>query len=134
MRACFVLFAALLVGCAQGAGTIGGPRQQVLRDAEGYVVASCLSFQSQPYLKDQGDAWSSAIVQRMKGNLDVLASLANQVKREIAKGDMAVIRQETGNGIDKALPILYCSEMIDRPSVRAAIQDAVLQLEPSYRK
>ena len=134
MRACFVLLAALLGGCAQDAEKIGGPRQQVLRDAEGYVVASCLAFQSQPYLKDQGDAWSSVIVQRMKGNLDVLASLADQVKREIAKGDMAVIRQETGKGIDKALPILYCSEMIDRPSVRAAIQNAVLQLEPSYRQ
>ena len=44
------------------------------------------------------------------------------------------IRQETGARKDKALPVLYCSEMIDQPSVRAAIQDAALQLKQAYRK
>ena len=54
------------------------------------------------------------------------------MKREIAKGEMAVIRDEAGPGKDKILPVLYCGEIIDRPAVRAAIQKAGAALNPSY--
>jgi hypothetical protein len=112
---------------------MGRSRPEVIRDAEGYAIASCLTYQAQPDLKAQGDAWASVIVQRMKGSLDALTGIAEQVKRESAKGNMAVIRDESGRGKDKELPVLYCSEMIDTPSVRAAIQKAVTELDPSYR-
>ena len=78
MRAVFLLLAILVGSCGEKAETLGAPRQQVLRDVEGYVVASCLAYQSQPYLKDQGDASSSVIVQRMKGGPDVLAPLTRR--------------------------------------------------------
>lgn len=132
MRVSLLLMGVVVVGCTAGVEPIGGPRPEVLRDVEGYAIASCLVNQPQPYLKDQGDAWASVIVQRMKGSLDVLAGIAEQVKRESAKGDMAVIRDETGSGKDKVLPVLYCGEIIDRPSVRAEIQKAVAALNPSY--
>ncbi|MDR1968394.1 MAG: hypothetical protein LBQ32_06850 [Burkholderiaceae bacterium] len=132
MRIILLLIGLAVAGCTSGVHTIGSLRPEVLRDVEGYAIASCLTYQAQPYLKDQGDAWASVIVQRMKGNLNALAGIAEQVKRESAKGDMAVIRDEANPKKDKTLPILYCSEMIDRPSVRAAIQNAVTALHPSY--
>jgi hypothetical protein len=43
---------------------LDGKRPPVLRDVEGYVIASCLAQQSEPYLKDQGDGWASVVIQR----------------------------------------------------------------------
>lgn len=133
-RVIMLLLCLVVVGCTARVDTIGAPRPEVLRDVEGYAIAVCLISQNQPYLKDQGDAWASVIVQRMRGNSDVLAGLVEQVKRENEKGEMAVIRNETGPDKDKILPLLYCYEIIDRPSVRAAIQKAVASLKPSYRR
>jgi hypothetical protein len=132
MRIAMLLWALLAAGCTTKTETIGSPRPEVVRDVEGYAIASCLVNQSQPYLKDQGDAWASVIVQRMKGDLEVFAGLAEQVKVETAKGEMAVVRNEAEPGTDKALPVLYCSEIIDEPAVRAAIQKAVAALNSSY--
>jgi hypothetical protein len=132
MRIAMLLWALLAAGCTTKTETIGSPRPEVVRDVEGYAIASCLVNQSQPYLKDQGDAWASVIVQRMKGDLEVFAGLAEQVKVETAKGEMAVVRNEAEPGTDKALPVLYCSEIIDEPAVRAAIQKAVAALDSSY--
>ena len=133
-RFIMILLGLAVAGCTAKVDTIGAPRPELLRDVEGYAIAVCLINQTQPYLKDQGDAWASVIVQRMRGNPDALADVAEQVKRENAKGDMAVIRSETGPGKDKTLPLLYCYEIIDRPSVRAAIQKAVVALKSSYEQ
>jgi hypothetical protein len=134
MRVVFLLLGLAAVGCATKADTDGAPRPEVLRDVEGYAIASCLVNQPQLYLKDQGDAWASVIIQRMKGDLDIFAGIAEQVKRENAKGEMAAIRDEAKPGTDKTLPVLYCSEIIDKPAVRAVIQKAVEALNPSYRQ
>lgn len=131
-RIILLLLGLVLAGCTAKIDTSGGPRSEVLRDVEGYAIAVCLINQTQPYLKDQGDSWTSVIVQRMRGNPEVLAGVVEQVKHENAKGEMAVIRSETEPGKDKVLPLLYCYEIIDRPSVRAAIQKAVAALKPSY--
>ena len=132
MRIAMLLSALVVAGCTTKTDTIGSPRPAVVRDVEGYAIASCLINQSQPYLEDQGDAWASVIVQRMKGDLEVFAGVAEQVKLETAKGEMAVVRNEAEPGTDKALPVLYCSEIIDEPAVRAAIRKAVAALNPSY--
>ncbi len=125
MRAALLLFGLCLAGCADKTNTIGSPRPEALRDLEGYAIASCFTNQAEPYLKDQGDAWAAVIVQRMNGNLEALAAITEEVKRENAKGNMVVIRNESGTEKDKLLPVLYCGEIIDRPAVRAAIQKAV---------
>lgn len=132
MRTVLLLLGFVVAGCAIKVGTNGAPRPEVLRDVEGYAIASCFVNQPQPYLKDQGDAWASVIIQRMKGSPDVLAEIVEQVKLENEKGDMAVIRDEAEPGKDKTLPVLYCSEIIDKPAVRTAIQKAVEALNPSY--
>ena len=132
IRIVILLSALAAAGCAPQTDTLGSPRPAVVRDVEGYAIASCLAGQSEPYLKDQGDAWASVIVQRMKGDLEVFTGVAEQVKLETAKGEMAVVRNEAGPGPDKALPVLYCGEIIDKPAVRAAIQKAAAALNPAY--
>jgi hypothetical protein len=107
-------------------------RAAVLRDVEGYAIASCLVAQEQFYLKDQGEGWASAIVQRSKGSLDAFRGVVSAVKAELAKGNMAVIRSDSEQTKDKPLPIMYCGEVIDAPSVHAAINKAVRRLTPSY--
>ena len=65
-------------------------------------------------------------------DIDALAGIAEQVRRENAKGDMAVVRDETRPATGKKLAVLHCGEMIDRPAVRAAIQKAIEVMRPSY--
>ena|SRR5579872_957466 len=109
-------------------------RNAAQRDVESYAIASCLANQDQPYLKDQGDAWASVILQRAKGGLDAFASVAATVRTELAKGNMSVIRSETGSAKDKPLPLQYCGEIVDVPSVHVAIDKAVKKMESSYRR
>jgi len=118
---------------ARDCGSDARARSPVQRDVESYAIASCLAAQDQPYLRDQGDAWASVIIQCAKGELDVLTAIATAVKAELAKGDMAVIRSETAPMKGKPLPVLYCGEIIDAPSVRTAIDKAIKKLAPSYR-
>jgi hypothetical protein len=106
-------------------------RAAVQRDVEGYAIASCLVAQDQPYLKDQGDGWASAIIHRGKGSLEAFMGVASAVKAELAKGNMAVIRSENETK-DKPLPVMHCGEIIDAPSVHTAINKAVRRLTPSY--
>lgn len=132
MRMALLACGLAIAGCTPDTNPAGVPRTQVQRDVESYAIASCLTSQTEPYLKDQGDAWASVIVQRMHGDIDVLAGIAEQVQRENTKGDMAVMRDETRPGQGKPLPVLHCGEVIDRPAVRAAIQKAIAALRPSY--
>lgn len=134
MRAGLLLLALTVGACAPKDDSVGMPRPEVLRDVESYAIASCLAFQSEPYLKDQGDAWASVVVQRAKGDVELFAAVAEQVKIEHAKGEMPVVRSEGEQGKDKVVPVLYCGEIIDKPAVRAAIQKAIAMLAPAYTR
>jgi hypothetical protein len=107
-------------------------RDALHRDVESYAIASCLVAQDQPYLRDQGDAWGSAIIQRAKGELAALTTVAEAVKVELAKGNMAVIHSELELK-SKTLPVMYCSEILDAPSVRTVIDTAIKKLRAAYR-
>jgi hypothetical protein len=109
------------------------PRSALERDVESYAIASCLVGLDQPYLKDQGDGWASVIIQRAKGGMPAFRAVAAAVKAELAKGNMAIIHSEEPGAKDKPLPVLYCAEIIDAPSVHAAIGKAVKKLSPAYR-
>ncbi|WP_229477017.1 hypothetical protein [Massilia rubra] len=132
MRVVCIAWGLALAGCASSVNTAGAPRPAVQRDVEGYAIASCMTYQADAFTKDQGDAWASVIVQRMKGDLDAMVEIAEQVKRENAASGVAVMRDESEPQKGKVLPVLHCVEMIDRPAVRAAIQKAVAALRPSY--
>jgi hypothetical protein len=128
------LLGSTVMAGAAGARTIGGPRPAVLRDVEGYAIAACLVQQAQPYLKDQGYVWAGAIVQRGKAPIEALTPVEDAVKRELDKGDMAIVHADANPPEDKAAPVLYCGEIIDKPAVRAAIQKTVAKLARRYRR
>src|SRR3989442_2321369 len=67
MRMALLACGLVIAGCTPDTNPAGGTRTQVQRDVESYAIASCLTQQAEPYLKDQGDAWASVIVQRMHG-------------------------------------------------------------------
>ncbi|MBR0848041.1 hypothetical protein JQ543_09845 [Bradyrhizobium diazoefficiens] len=131
MRHLLPRFAGVLLAVA--VANPAGARTALQRDVEDYAVASCLANQDQAYLRDQGDGWASVIVQRAKGGLEPLKAVAAAVKTELAKGNMPVIRSESEPGKGKALPVLYCSEIVDAPAVRAAVDAAMKKLAASYR-
>ena len=131
-----VLMGLTVAGSAAQAHPLAPPRPQVQRDVEGYAIAACLVHQNEPYLQDQGDAWASVVIQRGAGPIEDWVALDDVVKREVAKGGMACVhRDETpAQGGCKAAPVFYCGEIIDTPSVRAAIQKAIVKLRPVYRR
>jgi hypothetical protein len=127
-----LLLGVMSVGCTSIGGNLVAVRSAMQRDLEGYAIASCLVKSGEPYLKDQGDGWGAVIVQRSKADLAVLSGISEAVNREVAKGNMAVIRHEGESARDKQLPVLYCSEIIDSAVVRSAIARAADQASSSY--
>jgi hypothetical protein len=126
MRTALLLAALATCGCTENdRKTASAVRQEALRDIESYAVGSCLAYQNHPYLKDQGDAWASAIIQRSQVNLDVFGRISSRIEAENKKGDMVVVRSETQPSGDLELPLLYCHQIIDQPAVRAEINKAV---------
>lgn len=110
-----------------------GGRSAVLRDVEGYAIATCLLGQPEPFLREQGQGWASVIVERGHGDIEAFVAVAAAVKARVAEGDMAMVHDEASPRTDKRMPVFYCGEIIDTPSVRAAIDAAVRTLAPSYR-
>lgn len=127
---CFII--ATLNACATTPNIPTNGRNAATRDVEEYAIASCLFYQQQLFLKDQGDSWASAIIQRSKGELDYFTALADAVKMEVSKGNMVVIRAENEPGHEKALPIAYCFELLNTPSVHSAVERATKKLASSY--
>ena len=115
----FLSVVIILTGCS----TVNSYQKVMAKkDIEGYAIASCLTYQESPYLQDQGDAWASAIVQRMEGSIEILSDISEIIKQEVSKGEMAVVRSESVNAKDKALPVLYCNEIIYKQPVQSALQ------------
>lgn len=122
------------VACAFLWGSSAFARTAVQRDVEGYAIATCLSQQSEPYLKDQGDAWASVVVQRSQGDIELFHPVQQAVESELKKGNVAAIYQEGDTKHSKPVPVLYCAEIIDAGEVRAAIAKAIKLLTPAYRR
>lgn len=128
------VFSITLMACAAALPAKANAYDSVRRDVESYAIASCLTYQQQPYLKDQGDGWASAIIQRAKSDINALTGVAAAVKTEVAKGGMAVIPNEVGPARDKSLPIAYCFEILDSPVIHTAVEKAIKKLAVSYKK
>lgn len=99
---------------------------------ESYAIASCLNYQKQPYLKDQGDGWAASIIQRFKGELDDLTVVATVVKAEVLKGDMVIIPDETVPEREMALPVAYCFDILNTPNVQATVKKSIKKLQSFY--
>ncbi len=108
-------------------------RSALQRDAESYAIASCLFRQREPLLAAQGDAWGDAIVQRSAGDIKHFAAITRAVDAALKRNPVAIGHDEaTGKG--KSMPVLLCGEIIDVPSVRAAINRAEVRLGPDYQR
>lgn len=108
------------------------PRAAVERDVEDYAVATCLTKQNEPFLKEQGDLWADAIVQRSHGPIEDFSSVADAVIADVTKKPIALARQESDPMHAKPVPILFCAEIVDDKPVRAAIDKAIKKLAPEY--
>jgi hypothetical protein len=117
-----------------GSTALGRARPAVQRDVEGYAIAACLTKQPEPYLREQGEAWGSVIVERSEGDIEPFTELAKAVDKEVAKGDMAMVHRDDGPARIVKAPVLYCAEIIDQPAVAAAVDKAIKKLGPSYRR
>lgn len=109
-------------------------RPAAVRDVEGYAVATCLAAQRDPVLKQQGEGWASAIIERGRGGVEQLRPVQSAVTKALAQSGVAVMRQDGPWPSDLALPAMTCGEIIDRPAVRAAVDGAVARLGPAYRR
>ncbi|MGD8569881.1 MAG: hypothetical protein PVJ39_17475 [Gammaproteobacteria bacterium] len=101
---------------------------------EAYAITSYLTYQQQPLIKDQGDGRASAMIQRCKGELDDLTSVAEAARADIAKGNIAEIHAESGPEHEKALPVPYCFDILDALSVHSAVDSAITKLGRSYQQ
>lgn len=118
-----ILTLALLVGPESRASTTLRTSQH--RDAEGYAIAACLTYQKSPFLKDQGDGWASNIVQREAFEFRPYGRIADAVKAALTRTPMAMIIVENPPMTQMFLPIQYCAEIIDVPAVRRAVDAAI---------
>jgi fructoselysine-6-P-deglycase FrlB-like protein len=121
-----------LVSCGGSAFLAQAAGTSLDRELEEYATAACLIAQKDDeYLKDQGYRWSAIIVQGRGFPSDVLAPVDAAVKDQLAKGDMVIVRDETSPTGSKALPLVFCSRIIDFPKVHAAIGAARTKLRRS---
>ena len=105
MRALFIV-ATTVLG-AVGVAAAGPPsRSPVSRDVQGYAVAACLSRQSNPYLKEQGEGWAQTIVERAHGDPAAFRAVEQAAAATLAKTGVAVIRIDGPTTGDRALPVL----------------------------
>lgn len=125
MRFVLMVMAAAMAGCTMHPASLSNVNHQVLKDIESYAIASCLCNQADPYLKQQGDAWASAIIQRTNITLETLTSISAQIDNYAGGGQTALVRSEAPGEKDKSLPLMFCYEIVEKSEIRAAIQGAV---------
>lgn len=113
--------AMLIVAVAGDADASGATR----RDAEDYAIATCLTAQSSPYLRDQGFGLGAIVVERAGGAVDRWAGLVKAVKAELAGRPMLTIHGDGPVGVEKAMPVAQCLQLLRAPRVMRAIDTAL---------
>lgn len=105
------------------------------RDVEGYAFAACLTAQDSAYLKEQGHGWGAVVLERGHGGVEPLMSLDAAVKAAAARTPMALMHKDGPVSEPLVpLPILFCADLLQTPSVRAAKLRAMRRLRPDYHR
>ena len=83
------------------------------RDVEGYAFAACLVAQDSAYLKEQGHGCGAVVLERSRGGLEPLTSLAKAVRAEAVRTPMAVMHKD-GPVSEPLVPllILFCADLL----------------------
>lgn len=127
------LLPALLAGsCAVTAGAAPAPSPSLLRDLDAYAAASCLAALDHPFLKDQGERWAGAVVQRSAGPIAAWRPVADAVRLELKRAGIAQAQGAGPRAPALALPVMTCGEIADAPPVRRAIARAAATLTGAY--
>lgn len=122
----------LVVGCAtSGINKNKIEVASIQKDAHSYAVASCYAFLPNPFLKSQGDAFASVILQRSQLHPNDLAGLISAVKQYMLNTNEAVTRVEREGAEDKSVPVLFCSEVIYDDKVAMEIERLVAIHKPA---
>lgn len=130
--AIFFVFSDLVLNLSHASAA---PREQLRKDVEGYAIATCLSKQASPEIRDQGDAWASAIVQRGRGEVEDWQPLVAAVDAAIRRTPMLVIKGDASVvEASKPISIAYCSELIDQRDVNRAIENAIRKMKSRYNR
>lgn len=109
-------------------------RTHLHRDVESYATALCLGGRSPSLPKEQADGWGSNIVQRGRGHTAIFTGLGTAVKAAMARTPMPMAPDETRPMTSIPLPVQYCVELVDEPSLRRALDRADARLTPAYRR
>lgn len=129
------LAAALVLTACAGTGSASAPAgaSALDRDLAAYASASCLTLQDNAYLRDQGQRWASAVIQRGGGAIEPWTAVADAVAAELRRSGVAEGQPETPSAPGVPLPVLTCGEIAAAPAVAAAITAARTALAPAYR-
>ena len=101
---------------------------------EGYAIATCLVEQSEPYLKDQGDAGRRSSFNGPTARSSCFARCRRRSNQRSRRESRQPFVRKVIRSISKPVPVLYCAEIIDEAPVRAAIDGAIKKLTPAYRR
>lgn len=128
------LGALLISGCASApVGGVAAAADQMGLDMAAYAEASCLAAQKQTYLRDQGERWAGAVIQRGAGPIETWKAIGDAVDKELARSGIAQGQGDGPAAPTVPLPIMTCGEIANMPSVRAEIARAATVLSPAYR-
>ncbi len=133
IRRAAVLVLTLVTGCAASPHPVARRTVPDLRGAlVEYAAASCLAFQPNEYLKDQGERWAGAIMQNARGPAGKWTSVANAVRAELSRSGVAQGQGSAPQAPIIPLPVMTCGRITDTPSVCRSIDIAAHALATDY--
>ncbi len=128
-----VAMRALTVAVAIARPATAAPDRSALqRDLVDYAMASCFAAQPDPYLKDQGQRWAGAVMQRAHGPVELWTPVADAVARELGRTGIGGAQPDRPGLPGIPLPVMTCGEITETPSVRMAIETAARALRADY--
>ncbi len=99
-----------------------------------YAAASCFAALPQLFLKQEGEPWAGAVIQRGRGGPEQWIPVVDAVAAELKR---AGIVQGQGDGPQSPtmpLPVMTCGEITRAATVRAAIATAHRALAADYAR
>ncbi|THV25499.1 hypothetical protein [Peteryoungia ipomoeae] len=125
----------LLVATAAGLGTTPSwaePRADVTRDVQGIAVATCLTRQSDPVLKEQGEGWLQMLSERAKAQPEDWKDLSDTIDAALAEAMVPVVMGDKP-GEERPMPLILCAELTDDPIVARQVDLLIERLRPAYQ-
>ena len=129
-----LIFLVLLGGCGEQPMPAKAETPAVLHeDVVAYAMASCFAYQQNASLKDPGERWAGAIMQRAHGPAEKWTPVADAVKAELARSGIAQGQGEGPQSPAISLPVMTCGQIANLAAVRRSIETASKALAQDYR-